>query len=88
MVVEAPAIEGWEKWREHAEMHMLGLVKLGLQMAMDAGVMRKQPVDTLAAMCFAVLNEGAMLIGRAKDRKQTRLEVGETIRGIFEGLRP
>jgi len=87
-LVEAPAIEGWEKWREHAEMHMLGLVKLGLQMAMDAGVMRKQPVDTLAAMCFAVLNEGAMLIGRAKNRKQTRLEVGQTIRGIFEGLRP
>src|SRR5437879_1809908 len=87
VIVEAPVIEGWDEWRAHAEMHELGLIKAGLQLAMDAGAMRKGPVDTLAAMVFAVLNEGGMLIGRAKDRTAARREVGETIHGILEGLR-
>jgi AcrR family transcriptional regulator len=87
VIVEAPVVEGWEEWRAHAELHELGLIKMGLQLAMDAGAMRKGPVDTLAAMVFAVLNEGAMLIGRAGDRAAARREVGETIHGILEGLR-
>jgi AcrR family transcriptional regulator len=87
VILEAPTVEGWEAWREHAETHMLGLIKMGLQMMMDAGVIKKQPVDVLASMFFSVLNEGAMLIGHADDRKKARKEVGGTIHFLLDGLR-
>jgi AcrR family transcriptional regulator len=87
VIVDAPAVEGWDEWRKHAELHELGLIKVGLELAMDAGAMRKQPVDILAAMIFSVINEGGMLIGRADDRKTARRDVGETVHKVLEGLR-
>jgi AcrR family transcriptional regulator len=87
VLVDGPSVGGWDEWREHAEMHELGLIKMGLQMAMDAGQMEKRPVDVLASMIFAVLNEGAMLIARAKNKKKMRAEVGEEIERILSGLR-
>ncbi|MGH2758991.1 MAG: TetR/AcrR family transcriptional regulator [Actinomycetota bacterium] len=86
-IVEGPAIFGWQEWREHAEMHMLGLIRLGIQILMDAGIIAKQPIDLLAPMFFSVLNEAAMLIGQADDRETARREVGETVHRLLEGLR-
>ena len=87
VIVDAPAVTGWDDWRAHAEQHMLGLIKMGLQLAMEKGVMRKQPVETLAPMLFGLLNEAAMLIGQAKDRKAERKRVGKTVAALLEGLR-
>ena len=87
VILDAPSVDGWQEWRNHAEMHELGLIKMGLQLLMDAGQMRTQPIDTLSWMVFAILNEGAMLIAHADDRAKARREVGETIQGLLEGLR-
>ncbi len=87
VIIDAPAVEGWDEWRAHAEQHMLGLIKMGLQLAMDKGVMRKQPIDTLAPMLFGLLNEAAMLIGQANDRKAERKRVGKTVGALLDGLR-
>ena len=87
VLVDGPSVGGWEEWRAHAEMHELGLIKMGLQMAMDGGAMETRPVDVLASMVFAILNEGAMLIGRAKEKRKTRREVGDAIHRILGGLR-
>jgi AcrR family transcriptional regulator len=87
VILEAPAIEGWAEWREHAAMHMLGLINMGLQLVMDAGVIAPQPVDVLASMLFSILNEGAMHIGHAEDRKKARRDVGKAIHRLLDGLR-
>jgi AcrR family transcriptional regulator len=87
VIVDAPAVEGWDEWRQHAEEHELGLIRAGFQMAMDAGALPKQPIDVLASMMFSVLNEGGMLIGRASDRKTARKQVGKTIHKLLDGLR-
>ena len=87
VLVDGPSVGGWDEWRAHAEMHELGLIKMGLQMAMDAGQIQRRPVDVLASMVFAVLNEGAMLIARGTDKKKTRVEVGDAIERILTGLR-
>ena len=86
MILEAPTIVGWNEWREHAEQHELELMQLGLRVAMDAGVMEEQPLNVLAPLLMAVLNEGAMLIARAEDKKTMRAVVGDTIDRIFHGL--
>jgi hypothetical protein len=38
-------------------------------------------------MLFGLLNEAAMLIGQAKDRKAERKRVGRTVAALLEGLR-
>ena len=87
VILEAPSVDGWQEWRNHAEKHELGLIKMALELLMETGEMRKQPIDTLSWMIFAILNEGAMLIAHAKDRKTARQEVGATIQTLLEGLR-
>jgi AcrR family transcriptional regulator len=86
-IVEGPALFGWQEWREHAEMHMLGLIRLAIQVLIDAGLIARQPIELLAPMFFSVLNEAAMLIGLAEDRAVARREVGETVHRLLEGLR-
>ena len=48
--------------------------------------MEEQPLNVLAPLLMAVLNEGAMLIARAEDKKTMRAVVGDTIDRIFHGL--
>jgi AcrR family transcriptional regulator len=87
VILEAPSLEGWAEWRKHAEIHEMGIIKMGLEMVMEAGLIARQPVDTLAWMLFSILNEGAMLIAHAEDREAARAEVGDTINVLMDGLR-
>ncbi|HYZ92858.1 MAG TPA: TetR/AcrR family transcriptional regulator [Actinomycetota bacterium] len=87
VVLEGPAVFGWQEWREHGEQHMIGLIKLGLQMLMDAGIIARQPIELVAPMLFSVMTEAAMVIVHADDRKTARREVGETVHRLIEGLR-
>jgi AcrR family transcriptional regulator len=87
VILEAPAVVGWDEWRERAAGHELELMTTGLQLVMDAGIIAKQPPEMLAAMLLAVMNEGAMQIAKSPDPKATRRKVGKTIRSVFEALR-
>ena len=44
VLIDAPAVLGWKAWREVEAVYGLGLVRDGLQTAMDAGQIRAQPV--------------------------------------------
>ena len=87
-LLDAPAVLGWEEWREVGFRHGLGLVQATLQAAMDAGQLERQPVDVLAHLLIGSLDEAAMLVARAEDVTATRREVGRTIARHLEGLRP
>ena len=87
-LLDAPAVLGWERWREVGLRHGLGLVKGTLEAAMDAGQLERQPADLLAHLLIGSLDEGAMLVARADDVKTTRRQVGETLARHLEGLRP
>jgi AcrR family transcriptional regulator len=85
-LLEAPAVLGWDSRREFAR-YGLGLIRSGLQMAMDEGSMDAQPVEPLAHLLRAVLSEGALLIARAEDHAAARAEVGAAVDRLMEGLR-
>jgi hypothetical protein len=44
ILLDAPAVLGWEAWRDLACRYGLGLIQLALQSAMDAGAIVPQPV--------------------------------------------
>jgi AcrR family transcriptional regulator len=85
-ILNAPAVLGWDARHDFAR-YGLGLIRNGLQMAMDEGSMDAQPVEPLAHLVRAVLSEGALLIARAEDHAAARAEVGAAVDRLMEGLR-
>jgi AcrR family transcriptional regulator len=67
VLIDAPSVVGWQKWREIDERYGLGLLKASLHAAANAGRVRKDIADVLAYMLLAALNEIALIIARADD---------------------
>ena len=87
VLLDAPSVLGWERWRELDAEHGFGLVRKALEVAMESGLLERQPVDPLAHMVLGALNEGALAMVRAEDVRTARAEVGAAIERLLEGLR-
>lgn len=68
-LVDAPAVVGWQRWREIDERHAFGLLKRALEAVAAMGRLRADVVDVMAHMLLAALLEVALVIARAPDRK-------------------
>lgn len=86
VLVDAPAVLGWSTWRELEARYGLGLTTMGLQAAMDAGAIARQPLEPLAHMLLASLNEAALLVAGAGDANTTRAEVGQVVDHLIDRL--
>src|SRR4051794_29329769 len=84
---DAPAVLGWEEWREIGDRHGLGLVTGGLRAAIDAGQIGPADVRTLAHLLLSALAEAALLIASADDPQAERAEVERTLLRLLDGLR-
>ncbi len=87
VLLDAPAVLGWERWREIAADHGLGLVEAALGAAMEAGAIAEQPLRPLAHVMMGALDEAAMVVARAEDTEAARAEVGATLDGLHRGAR-
>jgi AcrR family transcriptional regulator len=86
ILLDAPAVLGWEAWRDLAGRYGLGLVQVVLQAAIDARAIASQPVDPLAHALIGALNECALYIARAEDPPTAREEVAVIFDRIVRGL--
>jgi AcrR family transcriptional regulator len=87
VLLDAPAVLGWEAWREIGERYGLGLVQAALEAAMDAGAIEPQPARPLAHLLMGALDEAAMYVARAQDVEAARAEMGETVGRLLDALR-
>jgi AcrR family transcriptional regulator len=87
-LLDAPAVLGWERWREIGFRHGLGLVLGVLQAGMDAGAIARQPLTPLAHVLLGALDEGALYVARAQNRATARAEVEEIVGRLIDGLAP
>ena len=88
VLLDAPAVLGWDRWREIATEYGLGLIEASLKAAMDAGAISRAPLRPLAHLLMGALDEGAMLVARAEDPERTKAEVMEILDALIEGLMP
>lgn len=85
-LLDGPAVLGWDRWREIAAEHGLGLIEASLQAAIDADAIAPQPVRPLAHVLMGALDEAAMLVARADDPERMRSEVGRTLDFLLGAL--
>jgi AcrR family transcriptional regulator len=86
-LVDAPSVLGWKEWREIDARHGLGLVAAGLRAAMDAGVLRRRPVEPLAHLLLAAMAEAGLMVATAPDTGAARDAVEGPLLALLEGLR-
>mgnify|MGYP000270515855 CR=1 FL=1 len=88
VLLDAPSVLGWERFREIGMRYGLGLVEAGLAGAMEAGALARRPVRPLAHLLVGALDEAALYLARAPDPAAARAEVEATIAALLSGLRP
>ena len=86
ILLDAPAVLGWQAWRDLAGRYGLGLVRFGLQSAIEAGAIVPQPVAPLAHVLIGALNESALYVARAEDPAAAREQCVAIIDRILHGL--
>ena len=86
-LVDAPAVLGWQEWREIGSRYALGLVTVALQDAMDAGAIRTADIGSLSHLILGALGEAAMLVASADDPVAAREKVEASLLALLEGLR-
>jgi len=82
VLVDAPSVVGWAKWREIDARHGFGLMKASLKNAAKAGRVDSDLIDMLAHMLLASVLEIALIIARANDPVAAKQEG----RAAFEAL--
>jgi len=87
-LIEAPSVLGYEEWRGIGASYSLGLLRTALEVAMEAGRIEPQPVETLAHLLLGALAEGSLVLARAEDTEVARAEVGRTFSRLLAGLAP
>jgi AcrR family transcriptional regulator len=85
-LLDGPSVLGWDRWREIAAEHGLGLIEATLQAAVEAGAIPSQPIRPLAHVLMGALDEAAMLVARAEDPEGMRAEVSRTLDSLLAAL--
>lgn len=67
VLIDAPAVLGWARWREVGMNYGLGIVEAMLAKAMSDGVIPEQPLRPTAHVLLGALDEAALYIARARD---------------------
>jgi AcrR family transcriptional regulator len=86
VLLEAPAVLGWDAWREIDARYGLALVRSGLAGALGQVGLDAAAVDPLAHLLLGALNEAALLVATAEDPVRAREEVGRTVALVLDRL--
>jgi len=77
VLIDAPAVLGWQRWRDLDEQNSLGVFRAALAYAAETGRIEPRHVDTFAHIVMATVNEVALMIARAED-PAAALSAGES----------
>jgi AcrR family transcriptional regulator len=87
ILIDGPAVLGWEQWRSLEAEYGLGAITAMLDAAVDQRAIPKQPTAPLAHMLLAAVDEAALYIANAEDRRQARNQARRALRHLLDGLR-
>lgn len=85
-LTDAPAVLGWQTWREVEAEHGLGL--LTAMLADSPTVSKATPAPVLAQLVLGSITEAALLIAHADDAKAARKQAESSLLALYAGLLP
>ncbi|MFB4281129.1 TetR/AcrR family transcriptional regulator [Nonomuraea sp. MTCD27] len=80
VLIDAPSVLGWERWRALEERHSFGMLKSALQ---ATGAVPPEFLDLHAHMLLAAVNESALLVARGGDHATAEAAVEEFLRRLL-----
>jgi AcrR family transcriptional regulator len=86
-LIDAPAVLGWQEWREVGRAG-IDLVQVGLEGAMDAGAIVRQPLTPLAHVIVGAMDEAALYVAQSDDVETARAEAGIVLERFIYSLQP
>jgi AcrR family transcriptional regulator len=86
LLLDGPAILGWEEWREIDAEHAVSKIEAGLGMLVDAGLMEPQPLRALAHLLHGAAIEAALYVAASTDAAKARDEAGAGLERLMRGL--
>jgi len=88
LLVDAPAVLGWTRWREMDAKYGFGLLKRALGEAMRAELLRRDDVDVLAHLLMGALTEAAMIVASSPEPRSTAKTAERALASMVEAWRP
>lgn len=86
VLIDAPSVVGWQKWREIDARFGFGLLKGSLERIAAAGRMRRERVEMLAHILLAASMEVALVVARAADPAAAAASGKAELRGLIDRL--
>jgi len=87
LLVDGPAVLGWEKWHEIDLRFAYGATRTALDRAMRAGEIAEVPLDELTSVLLGAVTQAALELGRFPNRPEARQKFGKVIDLLIENLR-
>jgi AcrR family transcriptional regulator len=87
VLIDAPAVLGWEQYRQIDDEHYLAGMIAMLDGAIQLGLIPRQPVAPLARIIMGAMHEATMVVAHAPDQLKARREVSEVITRLLNGIR-
>lgn len=85
-LTDAPAVLGWQDWRQIEAEYGLGLITESLQRAVDEGLLHAEPVGVVAQLLLSALIEAALMISHSEDAAAARSEAEQGLLLMISGL--
>ena len=86
LLIDAPSVLGWQRWRAMEEAHALGLMKAALQEIADDGRLPQGLVNMFAHALLASVNEVALLVARSDQPDAAMKEGTDAVDALLQRL--
>ena len=86
VLLDGPAVLGWEEWHEIDAGHAVAQIEAGLGMLVDAELMEPQPLRPLAHLLHGAVIEAALYVAVSEDAQRARGEAGASLERLMRGL--
>jgi hypothetical protein len=86
VLIDAPAVLGWDHWRAVGLKYGLGVIEGMLAHAIAGGAIPDQPVRPTAHVLLGALDEAALFVSRATNRDQARREMDAVCDRLISGI--
>lgn len=86
VLIDAPAVLGWDRWRAVGVKYGLGVIEGMLANAVAEGAIPDQPLRPTAHVLLGALDEAALFVSRATDPERARRDMDAVCERLISGI--